>query len=141
MNLWRVLRRLVPGQGHKDEYELLPESSSAHHDNNHSRPRGRRRPPYSGYLRWFALRRLAMLVLAVPFFLLIGILLSGVPPTYSDIRAFETGLPQHNVSILSGVDPPLYLRFPGHLWGHGLNNVLQEAIVMGYVAHLACQPP
>ncbi|KAJ7077968.1 hypothetical protein C8R43DRAFT_1245318 [Mycena crocata] len=25
----------------------------------------------------------------------------------------------------------------GHLWGHGLNNVLQEAIVMGYLAHLA----
>ncbi|KAF7298988.1 hypothetical protein MIND_00847000 [Mycena indigotica] len=131
MNLWRVIHRLLPGQGHQDEYELLPETSSAHHD---SRPRGRRRP-YSTYTRWFTLRRLAILIIVMPFLLVFGVLLSGVPPTYSDIRAFEAALPQHNVSILSGVDPPLYLRFPGHLWGHGLNNVLQEAIVMGYVAH------
>lgn len=69
--------------------------------------------------------------------IMVGVLLSGVPPTYADIRAYETTLPQHNITALSTLDPPLYLRFPGHLWGHGLNNVLQEAIVMGYLAHLS----
>ncbi|KAF7327986.1 hypothetical protein MKEN_00379100 [Mycena kentingensis (nom. inval.)] len=134
MNIWRAIRRLLPSQGHKDEYELLPETSNGHHD-PHSRPRRKR--TYASYLRWFTLRRLAVLVAAVPFLVLFGILLSGVPPTYSDIRAFERGFPQHNTSIPASVDPPSYLRFPGHLWGHGLNNVLQEAIVMGYVAHRA----
>ncbi|KAJ7214062.1 hypothetical protein GGX14DRAFT_518965 [Mycena pura] len=130
MNLWRVLRRLLPSQAHKDEYELLPESS--HHD---SRPRARRRPHIC--LRWFTLRRLAILIVTTSFLLVFGVLLSGVPPTYSDIRAYEQALPQHDISLHSAVDAPRYLRFPGHLWGHGLNNVLQEAIVMGYLAHLA----
>ncbi|KAJ7140132.1 hypothetical protein C8R46DRAFT_1361342 [Mycena filopes] len=130
MTLWRTLLRLLPGSTHKDEYELLPEAS--HHDRP---PRGRRR--VHGYCRFFTLRRLCILLALVPLLIMVGVLLSGVPPTYADIRAYEAKLPQHNVTALSLVeDPPLYLRFPGHLWGHGLNNVLQEAIVMGYLAHL-----
>ncbi|KAJ7028433.1 hypothetical protein C8F04DRAFT_1398948 [Mycena alexandri] len=131
MTLWRTFLRLLPGQKHQDEYELLPEAS--HHDRP---PRGRRRA--HGYCRFFTLRRLCMLLAMVPLFIMVGVLLSGVPPTYSDIRTYEAKLPQHNVSALSMAEhPPLYLRFPGHLWGHGLNNVLQEAIVMGYLAHMA----
>ncbi|KAF7364705.1 hypothetical protein MVEN_00340300 [Mycena venus] len=130
MNLWRALLRLLPGQNHKDEYELLPENS--HHD---SRPRGRRRP--HGCFRFFTLRRIMILLAMIPVFLMVGVLLSGVPPTYNDIRTYEAKLPQNNVSDLSTADSRTYLRFPGHLWGHGLNNVLQEAIVMGYLAHLA----
>ncbi|KAJ7456755.1 hypothetical protein B0H11DRAFT_2153812 [Mycena galericulata] len=83
------------------------------------------------------MRRLFIFLLAIPLLLMVGVLLSGVPPTYSDIRTYEAKLPQHNITALSVVDPPIYLRYPGHLWGHGLNNVLQEAIVMGYLAHLA----
>ncbi|KAJ7490675.1 hypothetical protein FB451DRAFT_624133 [Mycena latifolia] len=130
MNLWRALVRLLPSRAHTDEYELLPDAS--HHD---PRPRGRRRP--HPCFRFFTLRRVFILLVGALLMVLVGVLLSGVPPTYSDIRAYENMLPQHNVSALSALDPPLYLRFPGHLWGHGLNNVLQEAIVMGYLAHLA----
>ncbi|KAJ7120431.1 hypothetical protein C8R43DRAFT_933735, partial [Mycena crocata] len=83
------------------------------------------------------MRRLLVLLAVIPLLTMVGVLLSGIPPTYSDIREYEKMLPQHNVSALSALDPPIYLRFPGHLWGHGLNNVLQEAIVMGYLAHLA----
>nr|GAT53637.1 predicted protein [Mycena chlorophos] len=139
MTLWRVVRRLLPSfsfGNHKDEYELLPESSAGHgHD---SRPRARRRPAFSyiHILRWFTLRRLAVLFCGAVCLLVVAVLLSGVPPTYNDIREYERGLPQHHVAE-NGADQPVYLRFPGHLWGHGLNNVLQEALVMAYVAHLA----
>jgi hypothetical protein len=98
-----------------------------------------------------------LLLVAIPLLIMVGVLLSGVPPTYNDIRTYEAKLPQHNVSALSVADSRMYLRFPGHLWGHGLNNVLQEAcvllffltfrtrpeypasrsIVMGYLAHLS----
>ncbi|KAJ6586662.1 hypothetical protein B0H10DRAFT_2234246 [Mycena sp. CBHHK59/15] len=30
-----------------------------------------------------------------------------------------------------------FLRFPDHLWGHGLNKILQEMVVMAYLAQLA----
>jgi hypothetical protein len=39
-------------------------------------------------------------------------------------------LPQHNLSLpFPEGEGGLYLRFPGHLWGHGLNNILQETYV------------
>ncbi|KAJ7643537.1 hypothetical protein FB45DRAFT_277586 [Roridomyces roridus] len=139
LSLWRAVHRLVPSHGNglnADEYELLPDASHRDHD---SRPRGRRRHwLYYTCVRFCSVRRLLLLILLVPILLVVGVLLSGVPPTYSDIRAYEAKLPQHNLTALSvDRDPPLYLRFPGHLWGHGLNNVLQEAIVMGYLAHLS----
>jgi len=31
----------------------------------------------------------------------------------------------------------MFLRFPGHLWGHGLNNILQETILMSYLAYMS----
>ncbi|KAJ7077979.1 hypothetical protein C8R43DRAFT_1143472 [Mycena crocata] len=120
MILWRGMLRLLPTQSHADEYELLPEAS--HHD---SRPRARRRPHVC--LRVCTMRRLLVLLAVIPLLTMVGVLLSGIPPTYSDIREYEKMLPQHNVSALSALDPHIYLRFPGHLWGHGLNNVLQEA--------------
>ncbi|KAJ7228124.1 hypothetical protein B0H12DRAFT_232846 [Mycena haematopus] len=129
MNLWRTLRRILSTQKHKDEYELLPETS--HHE---PRSRGRRRP--YGCFRFFTLRRLLLLLAFIPLLIMVGVLLSGIPPTYNDIRTYEAKLPQNNVSAVSVADDRTFLRFPGHLWGHGLNNVLQEAIVMGYLAHL-----
>ncbi|KAK7022261.1 hypothetical protein R3P38DRAFT_3317624 [Favolaschia claudopus] len=130
MKLWRTILRLLPSQNHKDEYELLPETSL-----HESRPRGRRRA--HGCFRFFSLRRIILLLAFIPILLVVGVLLSGIPPTYNDIRGYEAKLPQNNLTALDVADSRLYLRFPGHLWGHGLNNVLQEAILMGYLAHLS----
>ena len=55
------------------------------------------------------------------------ILWGSIPPSYDDIRGFERRLPQHDLSLpFPEGEDGLYLRFPGRLWGHGLNNILQE---------------
>lgn len=85
-------------------------------------------------LHCFTLKRLLIAALVIPVLLVLGILWSGIPPNYEDVRGFERRLPQHNVTAAreAGIK---YLRFPGHLWGHGLNNILQEAILMNYIAY------
>ena len=79
------------------------------------------------------LRRILVSLSLIPLLLVIGILSNGIPPSYDDIREYERRLPQHNLSLA----PPegnegAYLRFPGHLWGHGLNNILQETYVLSF---------
>ncbi|KAG6841097.1 hypothetical protein C0991_001904 [Blastosporella zonata] len=75
-------------------------------------------------------------VALIPIFLLLGVLWSGIPPSFEDIREFERSLPQHYITQALVEHRP-YLRFPGHLWGHGFNNILQEALLMHYVAEKA----
>lgn len=72
-------------------------------------------------------RRVFAFLTTVLALLACGILWSGIPPSYESIREFERHLPQHDLSLPfpEGKDG-MYLRFPEHLWGHGLNNVLQE---------------
>ncbi|KAI6030052.1 hypothetical protein EDC04DRAFT_2924603 [Pisolithus marmoratus] len=79
-----------------------------------------------------------------PVFALLIILCQGIPPTYDDVRSFERRLTQHSLTTPSStvdknhhIHHPRYLRFPGHLWGHGLNNVLQEALLMSYLAYVS----
>jgi len=72
------------------------------------------------------LRRILIFLVMIPLFLVLGILCSGIPPNYEDIRTFERLLPQHNLTK-ARAEHGKYLRFPDHLWGHGLNNILQEA--------------
>ena len=88
------------------------------------------------------LRRLLVCLACTPLLLILTILCQGVPPSYSDIRTYEQRLPQHSVAALTRVDdrPPRYLKFPGHLWGHGLNNVLQETCVSYLVVFCRCSP-
>ncbi|KIJ64194.1 hypothetical protein HYDPIDRAFT_90909 [Hydnomerulius pinastri MD-312] len=86
----------------------------------------------------FTLRRILFSLLCAPILALLAILCQGVPPSYNDIRIFERRLPQHSVAALTGAGrQPRYLRFPGHLWGHGLNNVMQEALLMSYLAYVS----
>ena len=105
------------------------------------RPRSRSRP-YSlpifarmaPLLRRFTLRRIVTLTFTVLFTLALGVLSSGIPPSYSECYELERNLPQHNLQLL----PPegesaRFLRFPDHIWGHGLNNILQEVYVYVYV--------
>ena len=75
-----------------------------------------------------SLRRLITSILLFPFVAGVLIILwGGIPPNYDDIRGFERRLPQHDLSLpFPEGEDGLYLRFPGHLWGHGLNNILQE---------------
>lgn len=81
--------------------------------------------------RIWSFRRLLFCLACAPFLVLFAILCQGIPPSYEDVRIYERRLPQHTVAALTRVDdrPARYLRFPGHLWGHGLNNILQEACV------------
>lgn len=73
------------------------------------------------------LRRILVSLSIIPLILVTGILWSGVPPSYDDIREYERRLPQHSLSLAAPEgEEGAYLRFPDHLWGHGLNNILQE---------------
>lgn len=91
-------------------------------------PSDRARPALA---RRCSLRRVVFCLACTPVVVLFAVLCRGIPPAYNDVRSFEQRLPQHSVAALtrSNGRPPRYLRFPGHLWGHGLNNVLQEACV------------
>ncbi|TFK34536.1 hypothetical protein BDQ12DRAFT_700367 [Crucibulum laeve] len=79
-------------------------------------------------------RRLLVLLSMIPVLLLVGVLLSGIPPRYKDVRSYERHLPQHNTTE-ARAERRKYIRFPDHLWGHGLNNILQESLLMSYIAY------
>ena len=105
-----------------DDYELLADEEAF------PRPPRRRRTKIKAC---FTIRRVLIAVAILPFLFLFTVLCSGIPPTYDDIRSFEKRLPQHNLSAAQA-EQRLYLRFPDHLWGHGLNNILQEASVPSF---------
>ncbi|TFY73193.1 hypothetical protein EWM64_g10819, partial [Hericium alpestre] len=87
--------------------------------------------------RIFTVRHIFATLAGIFTLLLIGLFWSGVPPSYSEIREFERRLPQHNISLsLPEGRQGKFLRFPDHLWGHGLNNVLQEILLQSELAHL-----
>ncbi|KAL4257095.1 hypothetical protein AB1N83_011456, partial [Pleurotus pulmonarius] len=130
-----------------DDYELLLPSSSD--TNGHvSQPSNgsitsspyasrRRRTKLIKYIKHFCtVRRLLFSVALVPLLLIAAVLWSGIPPDFKDVREYERRLPQHNGNDAMEREDR-YLRFPGHLWGHGLNNVLQEALLMSYLAYEA----
>lgn len=93
-------------------------------------------------------------LLAIPTVVLLLVLwYGGLPPSYTELWVTERALPQHQWESWKGAvsgetrsrdrqikgndsfgsagrsQEERYLRFPDHLWGHGLNNVLQEACV------------
>jgi hypothetical protein len=107
-----------------EEYILLTTSPAA--PPRTTKYRRRYSCSWRSFSRVFTLRKTLVSVTLVPVFLLLAIICQGIPPNYEDIRSFEHRLPQHS---LSGHQPQ-YLRFPGHLWGFGFNNVLQEACVL-----------
>ena len=141
MGNWEGLaRRLFYSQrGSDEQYELIPNedglptrrtSSSPRRQQqqqqNPLRPRSPRELCYA-CIHVLTPRRVFTFVTSVFAFLVLGVLWSGIPPTYENIREFERRLPQHNVSLpFPEGENGMYLRFPDHLWGHGLNNILQE---------------
>ena len=158
MDLWRgAVRRLLldPSTNHRhseEDYELLsdrdspilPNGSTHHHHHSRTLSLGSRRSSSSGW--WYSLRsllfscisssqkctlrRFLTSLLLFPFLAVVVLLWGGIPPGYEDIRGYERRLPQHNLSLpFPEGAGGLYLRFPGHLWGHGLNNILQETCV------------
>ncbi|KAF8147861.1 hypothetical protein B0H34DRAFT_277178 [Crassisporium funariophilum] len=97
-----------------------------------------------------ALLVILLVMLSTPLVLgLLVVAYGGLPPSYAGIRMYERSLPQHDWSKRVEVTrrplptkgssstnrKPMYLRFPDHLWGHGLNNFLQEAIMSSYIAY------
>ncbi|KAG5646729.1 hypothetical protein DXG03_002411 [Asterophora parasitica] len=136
MDPWRVISRSLttsPDRRYSEEdYELLA-SDLPPRLNNTARSR---RSRLQACLHHLTLRRVLVFVALIPFLLAIGVLWSGIPPSYKGIRAFERHLPQHNVTEAL-TEHRLYLRFPDHIWGHGLNNVLQEALLLHHIAYEA----
>lgn len=114
-----------------EEYVLLTTSPSV--PPRTTQYRRRHFCSWRSFIRVFTLRKVLVSVTLVPVFLLLAIVCQGIPPNYEDIRSFEHRLPQQS---LSG-HRPRYLRFPGHLWGFGFNNVLQEAYVLAYVSNVS----
>jgi hypothetical protein len=111
----------------EEDYELLSSDPDSRGNNagSASRRRSTQRGRFHACFHCFTLRRILIGFALIPFLLIIVVLWSGIPPSYADIRTYERLLPQHNLTEAAekGV---MYLRFPGHLWGHGLNNILQE---------------
>ncbi|KAJ7599024.1 hypothetical protein C8J56DRAFT_1093143 [Mycena floridula] len=64
------------------------------------------------------------------WFILVEILIPSTIPNYQDIRIYEHNLPQHRFTAEGR-----YLRVEGQLHGHGLNNVLEELILMTHLAY------
>ncbi|KAF9446910.1 hypothetical protein P691DRAFT_732347 [Macrolepiota fuliginosa MF-IS2] len=124
-----IFARLLPTKNY--DYELVGSDS---HQHRNSQPR---------YLssahilrRVFTLRNVLIAIPTALALLVTAILLNGgIPPLYADIRGYEKALPQHNVTFSqhSGVR---YLAFPHHIWGHGWNNVLQEYLMLSYLAYI-----
>ncbi|KAF9457792.1 hypothetical protein BDZ94DRAFT_1202166 [Collybia nuda] len=71
---------------------------------------------------------------AILTLLSLGVLSSGIPPSYSNIWHYEKLLPQHNLTEAL-VQNRRYLRIPNRVTGHGLNNVLQESVLLSYLAY------
>ncbi|KAF9233597.1 hypothetical protein BU15DRAFT_79948 [Melanogaster broomeanus] len=72
----------------------------------------------------------------------VAILYQGIPPSFDGIRVFEKRLPQHSAvaSTQEGGHPqPRNAQFPGRLWGHRLDNVLQEAKSAGVLPGVRLQ--
>ncbi|THH17017.1 hypothetical protein EW146_g3711 [Bondarzewia mesenterica] len=137
MERWRKLLKTIQSsrRGSPEDYELLvPDSEVGLH--LHRKPR-RACLSTCWQLRVLTFRRLLLAFSLIPVFAVMALLWSGIPPNYDDIRQFERQLPQHNLSLPAPEGKSgAYLRFPDHLWGHGLNNVLQEIILMSHLAHL-----
>lgn len=136
MDDWRGAARRIfesspPARRYSEEdYELLPGETGSPRPQDSHRRRTTSRHVLLLCQKTCTLRRVLLGLAAIPVLLALGILWSGIPPDYADIREYERTLPQHNLSLPypEGQDG-LYLRFPDHLWGHGLNNILQETWV------------
>jgi hypothetical protein len=137
MDEWRTtIRRLLTSQSRpealEENYALLSsdDRASPRLPNGHyHQPNGhiRRRSVKVTLRACCTVRRVLVSVALIPLLVLIVILWHGIPPSFADVREFEKRLPQHNLSLqFPEGEEGMYLRFPGHIWGHGFNNILQE---------------
>ncbi|KXN89070.1 hypothetical protein AN958_06339 [Leucoagaricus sp. SymC.cos] len=75
--------------------------------------------PRHVFRRVFTLRSILIAVPASLALLVAAILINGgVPALYSEVEGVK------------------YLAFPGHIWGHGWNNVFQEYLMLSYLAYI-----
>ncbi|KAG8925484.1 hypothetical protein FRC02_009624 [Tulasnella sp. 418] len=64
----------------------------------------------------------------------------GIPqlPDYKEFWQQEDHLPQHNTSLQFPEGPKgRYLMFSNQAWGYGLNNQLQEILLLSHIAYLS----
>ncbi|KAF8056524.1 hypothetical protein FPV67DRAFT_640352 [Lyophyllum atratum] len=93
----------------------------------------RRRGHIQVALRFLKSRRGLCSLALIAFLFILKLLSSGIPSTYRDIRAYERSLPQHNVTEAMK-EGTRYLRIPKPVSGRGFNNVLQESLLLSYLA-------
>ena len=133
MKSWETIaRRLLQFRNaDSNNYELSPVANEDDRRFRAARPTSPSSSPTRSIafacVHLITLRRCLLFFVSVFSLLSIGVLWSGIPPSYNNIREYEKKLPQHNKKLPSPEgENGMYLRFPEHLWGHGLNNVLQE---------------
>ncbi|KAK7462364.1 hypothetical protein VKT23_007965 [Stygiomarasmius scandens] len=141
---WRRMRGYMPLQQDNDEHynerhEEIPMSTFPTQTRFSRRSLTSPSKVFQIIRHHLSIRRALALIFAACFIMIAIVLSSGIPPRYDDIWAYEKVLPQHNLTAAT-VDVRLgkrkYLRFEGGVKGRGLNNVLQEALMMSYVAYL-----
>ncbi|KDQ16769.1 hypothetical protein BOTBODRAFT_30673 [Botryobasidium botryosum FD-172 SS1] len=61
-----------------------------------------------------------------------------LPPLYGELKVLESQLPQHNLSLpFPEGKNGRYIRFENQMWGVGLNNQLEEILILSHLAHLS----
>ncbi|TFK37209.1 hypothetical protein BDQ12DRAFT_736355 [Crucibulum laeve] len=120
-------------------YELIhsdPENAGTSGGNSLRTRTSRRRRCASCLFQFFTLRRICCILTLIPTLVVLGILCSGIPPSFNDVRRYERGLPQNNATRAQIEGGVRYLRFQDPLFGHGLNNIMQERIMMSQLSYL-----
>ncbi|KAG6835897.1 hypothetical protein H0H93_013571 [Arthromyces matolae] len=96
---------------------------------NDSRQRWRLR----AFKRTLSCHRVVYILLIVLAVYTVNVLFHGIPSTYQDVRQFERSLAQHNLPRALE-NQTRYLRISKTVTGRGFNNVLQEALLLSYLA-------
>jgi hypothetical protein len=120
--LWRLFKHLT----YYARYESLT-ADDRHLPLSHSNKR-RRHSRVEACRQLLTFRRIRIVFTIVLTLFTLQILSSGIPSTYEDVRSYERQLPQHDTS--QAPRGTRYLRIPERLWGHGLNNILQETYAL-----------
>ncbi|KAI0309572.1 hypothetical protein OF83DRAFT_1179473 [Amylostereum chailletii] len=120
-----------------DVYDLPLISNNARVGLGRPLNRTQNRPGFRRYLRLTTPRR-ALCVALLALALLALTVLAAAPPSFADVRELERRLPQHDLALPSPEGAHgRYVFFADQWTGLGLNNILQESLMLSHLAHRA----